>query len=91
MPSGFQRAHNYYLQQELCVLLKQMFKLFFESWHSGDIFKTGTCFKLYLLEISEQNHKRIKIILCTSISNSPFYKIGLMDFNETLVYITTTN
>lgn len=67
-----------------------MFKLFFESWHSGDIFKTGICFKLYLLETSEQNHKRTKIILGISISNSPFYEINLIAFNDTSVYITIT-
>lgn len=67
-----------------------MFKVYFESQHSGDIFKTGICFKLYLSETSEQNHKRTKKILYILICNSPFYEISLIAFNETSVYITIT-
>jgi len=44
-PSGFQIVHKYYLQIELCVLLKQMVILFFDSQHSEDILKTEICFK----------------------------------------------
>lgn len=67
-----------------------MFKLLFESWHSGDIFKTGICFKLYVVETSEQNHKRTAIILRISMSSSSFYEINLIAFNETSVYIAIT-